>query len=326
VLAASPSNGANSVAGDAPISIRFSAPLSPTSPLPTLDPAVAGEWTLAGSTATFTPNGAYPPDSRVSVDLPSGHKGIVGVGGRFLHTSLTLSFTVKSGSFVRAEQLLAELGFLPVSWRRQQPIVRGPVAYEKAAFHAPPGNFRLLGEFPSELWTMFRQGTSSPVFESALASFERVERLPLTTSLSAASWSDLLRLGYRPAIHRLSPGFTYALVDKALPEKITIWQGGAPVLESLANTGISASPTADGTFSVYLRFENQVMSGTSPWGTHYSDPVSWVAYFHGSEAVHYIARYSYGYPQSFGCVELPWAAAERAWGFLQIGTLVTVTG
>ena len=93
-----------------------------------------------------------------------------------------------------------------------------------------------------------------------------------------------------------------------------------------ANTGIAQSPTEDGTFLVYERLASQVMTGVTPWGTPYSDPVSWVAYFNGSDAVHYIARQSYGYPQSLGCVEVPYGAAEAAWPYLRIGTLVTVAG
>jgi hypothetical protein len=42
-------------------------------------------------------------------------------------------------------------------------------------------------------------------------------------------------------------------------------------------------------------------------------------------AVHYIARGSYGYPQSLGCVELPYSAAAAAYPYLPYGTLVTVT-
>jgi len=40
---------------------------------------------------------------------------------------------------------------------------------------------------------------------------------------------------------------------------------------------------------------------------------------------HYIARGSYGYPQSLGCVELPYSAAAAAYPYLPYGTLVTVT-
>ncbi|HEY2436122.1 MAG TPA: L,D-transpeptidase, partial [Solirubrobacteraceae bacterium] len=63
-----------------------------------------------------------------------------------------------------------------------------------------------------------------------------------------------------------------------------------------------------------------------PDGSHYADYVQWVSYFNGGDAVHYMPRSGYGTPQSLGCIELPYAAAERAWGYLMYGTLVTVTG
>ena len=68
------------------------------------------------------------------------------------------------------------------------------------------------------------------------------------------------------------------------------------------------------------------MSGTNPGGSHYSDPVSFVSYFNGGDAVHYFPRGSYGSQQSLGCVELPYNAAERAYPYLTYGSLVTVTG
>jgi lipoprotein-anchoring transpeptidase ErfK/SrfK len=98
------------------------------------------------------------------------------------------------------------------------------------------------------------------------------------------------------------------------------------VLYTPANTGIAAAPTAERTFPVYERLRSQVMTGTNPDGSHYADFVQWVAYFNGGDAVHYMPRSEYGTPQSLGCIELPYAAAERAWGYLTYGTLVTVTG
>jgi len=55
--------------------------------------------------------------------------------------------------------------------------------------------------------------------------------------------------------------------------------------DTLANTGISAAATDIGTFPVYLRLRNQVMTGTDPSGAHYADPVQFVAYFTGGDAI-----------------------------------------
>ena len=77
---------------------------------------------------------------------------------------------------------------------------------------------------------------------------------------------------------------------------------------------------------MYLRYYFQIMQGTNPDGSKYADPVYYVSYFDGGDAVHYFPRYSYGYYQSLGCVELPWDAAKKAWPYLTYGSLVTVTG
>ncbi len=76
---------------------------------------------------------------------------------------------------------------------------------------------------------------------------------------------------------------------------------------------------------MYIRYQNQIMTGTNPDGTKYADQVDWVAYFHAGEAVHYFPRYSYGSQQSLGCVELPYNEAKSIWPYLTYGTLVTVT-
>lgn len=96
------------------------------------------------------------------------------------------------------------------------------------------------------------------------------------------------------------------------------------VFSSPANTGIAGAPTQDGTFPVYEKLPFQIMRGTNPDGSHYADPVPWVSYFDGGEAVHYFGCGSYGWPQSLGCVELPYYAAKRAYQYLPYGTLVTV--
>ena len=66
------------------------------------------------------------------------------------------------------------------------------------------------------------------------------------------------------------------------------------------------------------------MTGVDPDGTHYADPVQFVSYFNGGDALHYMPRAQYGYPQSVGCVELPYSSAETIWPYTLIGSLVTV--
>ena len=326
IAVASPAVGEQRVSGTAPIRLVFSSALNPESPLPTVSPPVAGRWVIDGREMTFTPYGGYQPDARVTVVVPGGTDGVTGVNGALLHAAATISFSVESGSVLRAEQLLSELGYLPLVWRRLPPVGRGAAAYARAVFSPPRGRFSFLSWAPSALRAMWKPGAQSAILASGVMSFERHVGLPADGQLSAQVWKKLIDLGRRPIANANPAGYTYAYVTKRLPETITIWQGNRVVERSTANTGIPASPTTDGTYPVYERLQSQVMQGVSPWGTSYSDPVSWIAYFHGSQAVHYIGREFYGYPQSFGCVELPLPAAEQAWGYLQLGTLVTISG
>jgi hypothetical protein len=76
---------------------------------------------------------------------------------------------------------------------------------------------------------------------------------------------------------------------------------------------------------VYARYITTTMSGTNPDGSHYSDPgIPWVSYFHGGDALHGFLRAQYGFPQSLGCVEMPYASAGTVFPFTPLGTLVTV--
>ena len=114
------------------------------------------------------------------------------------------------------------------------------------------------------------------------------------------------------------------MVNKTPPENLTIWHNGKVVITTPANTGIATDPTTDGTYPVFAKYRYQVMHGTNPDGSHYADPVQFVSYFHGGEAVHYMPRPDYGIPQSLGCVELPLSSAAQVWPWLAYGTLVTI--
>ena len=67
-------------------------------------------------------------------------------------------------------------------------------------------------------------------------------------------------------------------------------------------------------------------TGTNPDGSKYHDTgIPYVSYFNGGDALHGFIRYSYGYPQSLGCVEMMYTHAGLVWPHTPIGTLVTVS-
>ena len=98
------------------------------------------------------------------------------------------------------------------------------------------------------------------------------------------------------------------------------------MLTTPVNTGIASAPTATGTYPVYEHLPVTTMSGTNPDGSHYSDPgIPDVSYFNGGDALHGFLRSQYGFPQSLGCVEMPYSTAAQVYPYTPIGTLVHVT-
>ncbi len=226
----------------------------------------------------------------------------------------TLTDGARGPSVLRLQQLLARRGYLPVTFHAfgPQPM------YALSPRH---GRFQWRFNAPSELRSQWQPGVFSTVTRGAVMSFEADHGLTIDGIAGRRVWLALT--GPRPFT---KVPYTYAVVRESSPETISVYRTGRPTFTSPANTGVAAAPTALGTYPVYLRYTSTTMQGTEPDGTHYFDTgVPWVSYFNGGDAVHGFLRGSYGSPQSLGCVELPYAAAETAYGLMNYGTLVTVT-
>jgi peptidoglycan hydrolase-like protein with peptidoglycan-binding domain len=326
----SPASGRSGVSGSAQIMIATAVTSTRPPSWPVLQPAVRGKWTSSDGDVLFVPSGAWPPATTVRVTLPSDW---VTTGSAVLRGGRSWSFVTRSGSTLRLQQLLAYLGYLPVGWR---PLAAGSgptgavdrLAAQRAVFQPPPGVFGWRWtSTPSSLRNVWRPGVDTVAVRGAVMAFESDHHLAVDGIAGAEVWSALVASSTpgAPAV-RNANGYSYALASKVQPEHLTVWHDGRVLTATLANTGIPAAPTADGTFPVYERLATQVMRGKNPDGSRYADPVAWVAYFNGGDAVHYIGRVAYGYPQSLGCVEIPYDVGQLIWPYLTLGTLVTVAG
>ncbi len=332
ITSVTPGSNFRNVNGTSPIQVSFSAPLTQNTPLPRLSPPVAGSWKVDGTSATFTPSTGVPESTTVTLTVPGGSSGMrsaagakAGAGG-YLASGFTRSFTTGPYSTLRLEQLLAQLGYLPLTWAPAGTAIQPTdTAGQLAAAYSPPsGSFTWQSGYPSVLHSLWSEGSGNLVLSGAVRAFQSEQGLTMDGVAGPQVWSDLLKAV--AGGHSNGNGYTYALASQSIPETLTIWHDGREVLRSAANTGIPAAPTANGTFPVYMRLPFQIMKGTNPDGSKYADPVSWISYFNGGDAVHYFVRGSYGWPQSLGCVELPETAAKSAYGYLTYGSLVTVTG
>ncbi len=328
VQSVTPAQHARHVNGAAPVRIQFSAALAADSPMPTVSPHIAGQWQRPSPTSIeFIPEKGFAQLAHVKVRLPGGPAGLRSAAGGTLASRMTMRFRVGRWSARRLDQLLAKLGYLPLTWTAApgaaSPGATDAAGQRSAAFRPPAGSFSWRHGYPRELRTFWRAGHPSLVLKGAVMAFESDHGLAMDGIAGSAVWRAL----FRAVAHgrRNTHGYTYARARKQLPEELTIWHNGHVVFRSLANTGIPVAPTADGTAPVYLRYRFQIMKGTNPDGSKYADPVQFVAYFRAGEAVHYFPRGSYGSPQSLGCVELPLGPAAKAWPYLTYGSLVTVS-
>jgi hypothetical protein len=328
LVAETPARNATGVSGVTDVTIQFSAPLAANSPLPRIKPDAAGSWQGVGtSTLKFVPNRGFSQQTRVRVTIPGGPLGVRSTHGALLAKTIKVNFRTGSYQTARLEELLAQLGYLPLTWTASSgatvPAATDRAGQLAAAYSPPQGTFSWDSGYPRELHKFWQDGSAdSLMLKGAVMAFEADHGLALDGVPGPEVWSSLLKAV--SANQGNTHGYTYALAREGNPETLTVWHNGRVIMKSLANTGIAAAPTTLGTAPVYLRYYYQVMKGTNPDGSKYADPVYYVSYFRSGEAVHYFSRGSYGYPQSLGCVELPWSNAKFIWKYMNYGTLVTV--
>jgi hypothetical protein len=266
------------------------------------DPDGGGYWTVAADGGIFSFGGApfYGSGTGGSVEGPAA--GMVARPGGYW---VVYGQTAPASSVLGQQELLAILGYLPLQWTPAGFVWRWPAM-----------------EF--DLHRLWAPGQDTVVLRGAIMAFEAHVGLPLGGTITSTEVAALQAAAADPTAGANPDGYSYAVANENLPETLTVWHDGVIIEVSPANTGGSGVPTQQGTFPVYSRLRSQIMTGTDPDGVPYADPVQWVAYFNGGDAVHYIARASYGFPQSLGCVELPYGAAAFVWPSLTYGTLVTV--
>ncbi len=324
-----PGNGARNIAWQSPITVRINGIIAAGSPRPVITPAVSGVWKVNGGTFLFVPTGNMTPGMQYTITVPGGATGVRTTDGAHLPAGVTSTFTAVGASLLRLQQLLAEIGYLPVSFTPHRVHTKAALASEPSsaplvALAPRAGTFsQRFPHTPTQLLSLFRAGQWSVLDQSAIERFEMDHNMTVDGLPTAALWSAVVSA---VAQRKLAPAYNYVLVTETLPERLDVFSNGALIISSLANTGVPGATTPQGTWPVWLRYVTTTMRGTNPNGTTYNDSgIPWVSYYLNSDAVHGYVRASYGFPQSNGCVELPIAAAKVVYPYDPIGTLVTVT-
>jgi len=308
-----------------PIQLTFSQPVTAVlgATRPKLDPPTPGVWSQpTGNTLTFKPSGSgFALGRHVSVQLPAT-TDILSTGKT--QTLDTLTWSVPVGSTLRLHQLLAELGYLPLSWQPSgAPVAKTAAAQKAAALHAPAGQFSWrFSNTPPQLQSLWKPRTWTRMTQGAVMAFQADHGLGVDGIPGPVTWHTLIKAALAGDRAKL---YSYVVVHRSVPQTLTLWSEGQVILTARINTGVPAAPTPFGTHAVFEHIPVGTMRGRNPDGSHYVDPgIKWISYFNGGEAIHGFDRPTYGFPQSVGCVEAPNATAEKIWPYTPIGTLVTV--
>jgi peptidoglycan hydrolase-like protein with peptidoglycan-binding domain len=322
VASTTPAQAATDVPSNQVVTVTLSGPVTSGTGDPTFSPPVTGTWQKAGpDSLVFDATSPFIPTATETLTIPAGTAGPHGSHGAVLAAPDTVTFSVAQASTERLQQLLAELGYLPLSF-----TPAGAAAPADTAT-AQTGTFAWRWTtLPPDLTSLWTEGSENVITKGAVMTFENQNGLTVDGLAGQKVWSALLDDAADGKTDTVP--YTYVLVSKQLPETLTLYDNGAPTITGVAvNTGAPGADTVDGTYPVFEHVTSSRMVGTNPDGSTYDDPdVPWASYFLNGDALHGFVRATYGSPQSNGCVEMPIATAAQVWPLTPIGTLVTVVG
>ncbi len=299
------------------ITLTFSKPVGKVlgRNLPPVSPRTSGIWHHVNShTIAFVPEGyGYGLGADVRVALPAG---VNLVGGQVKGSDPVGQWTVPVGSTLALQQLLAQLGYLPVNFNPASganDIASSPAAEETAIVNPPQGTFSWrYPNTPAQLKALWSPTTYTELTKGAVMAFEDAQGLPTDGVAGPDVWKALINAAVKD--QKSTFGYTFVMVSEASPETEHVWHSGKIVVQGPVNTGIAAAPTALGTYAVYEHIPVGTMSGKNPDGSVYHDPgIPDISYFNGGDALHGFIRASYGFPQSLGCVEMPFSEAAAVY-------------
>ena len=156
-----PTAGAETVSSNSTISLTFSEPVDLKKAAPVLSPKIGGKW-IQKSPTTLAYHLASPfvPSTQETVTLPGGPSGLRATNGTELSGHASLTFDIAAGDMLRVQELLAGLGYLPLSYTQSGP----PAAVSDLALDQPGAFAWRWPDQPAQLTSLWTQGrrTRSP--------------------------------------------------------------------------------------------------------------------------------------------------------------------
>lgn len=140
------------------------------------------------------------------------------------------------------------------------------------------------------------------------------------TSNTPVSVTDMGILTGPAAPAAYNPVGRTVLVDLS-DSRVYAYEDGVLVRNVLVSTGLPATPTVQGDFHIYVKYEAQLMAGPG----YYLPDVPYVMYFYEGYGLHGTYWHeNWGVPMSHGCVNMPTPEAEWFYNWTSVGTPVRV--
>ena len=145
------------------------------------------------------------------------------------------------GSTLRLQQLLAQLGYLPVSF-----TPAGPLPAPQEAAQPQQGSFGWRWNEPAPLVSQWTVGTPNVITTGAVMTFESRHNMKTDGLAGPAVWQQLLTDAIAGTMD--SAPYNYVYVTKSLPETATVYSNGSRSTPPWPIPGWPAAPTASGTY------------------------------------------------------------------------------
>lgn len=133
--------------------------------------------------------------------------------------------------------------------------------------------------------------------------------------------------GDEPLVYSPAPNEKW--IDLNIAEaRLTAYEGTTPVMRVPFVPGATNTPTVEGTFQTFVKFDAEDMAGLNYDGTAWAYPaVPWVMYFHGLYAIHgayWRDDFGRAAPEdgSHGCANVSPEAAKVLYDWAPVGTTV----
>ncbi len=167
----------------------------------------------------------------MTIRVPAGGTGVTSTGGGLLAAPVTAKFRIGKYNGIRMEQLLAQLGYLPLTWSPlsgSSPSTSDARAQVSAAYEPPAGTYTWQPA-TRRLTRLWRPDKPSLILKGAVMAFEADHHLMLDGVIGSQVWRAMFKALAKGRMN--THGYTYAVASQKVPETLTVWHNGQVIFQ-----------------------------------------------------------------------------------------------